>query len=104
MSELDLMPSQAQRVISKSTKKLVIVEVGEAFEVTAQAIGLPNGAVSMWWVPIPESQLGPKAWSGKLLPSPPNSQDGFPRSKTSSSQRSQAMKTMKKKQSTTAYT
>jgi len=60
-------------------------------------IGLPNGAVSMWWVPIPESQLGPKAWSGKLLPSPPNSQDRFPRRETSSSQRSQAMKRMKKK-------
>ena len=36
-------------------------------------IGLPNGALSMWWVPSPKSQLGPKAWPGKLLPSPPNS-------------------------------
>ena len=40
LSELDLMPSQAQRVISKSTKKLVIVEVGEAFKVAAQAGGV----------------------------------------------------------------
>ena len=71
--------------------------LGMSIQWFCSPIGLPDGAVSMWWVPIPESQLGPKAWSGKLLPSPPNSQDRFPRRETSSSQRSQAMKRMKKK-------